>query len=95
MSIDELVVKGQLIQQAEAAPGYELEDAKRALRLALDRDSKYPPALIEMGHYCWVMDDDAEAGLEYFNKAIEATRELLAEAQDGREKCLLEIADRN
>ena len=95
LSIDELVFKGQLIQQAESAPGYELEDAKRALQIALDRDGKYPPALIEMGHYCWVMDDDAEAGLDYFNKAIEAAKELLSEAQEGKEKCLSEIADRN
>ncbi len=95
LSIDELVVKSQLIQQAETAPGYELEDAKRALLAALDRDSSYPPALIEMGHYCWVMDDDAGEGLKHFNKAIEAIEGLLAEAREGRAKCLEEIADLN
>ena len=93
LGIDELVFKGQLIQQAEAAPGYELEDAKRAFAAALERDEKYPPALIEMGYYCWVMEDDAKQGLAYFDSAIAVIEGLLAEAREGREKCLEELAE--
>lgn len=93
LSIEELAQKGRLIQLGSETAAYELEDAKEAFMQALGRYKNYPEALIELGHYVYVGEDDAQGGLEYFEKAIEVTEKLLAEAREGRDQCLQEMAD--
>ncbi len=93
LSIEELVQKGLLIQQGSETAAYELEDAKAAFIEALGREQNYPDALIELGFYSWVIENDAKTGLQYFDKAIAAAEKFLAEARHGREQCLEELAD--
>lgn len=93
LSLEELVYKGRAIQLGSETSVYELEDAKDALLAALGRGKNYPVALIELGYFSWAVEDDAEVGLEYFNKAIAVLEELMIKAREGREKCLEELAD--
>ena len=87
-----LVMRGQLIQLQDDEDGKPtLDDAKKALKLAVELDDRSPNALIELGYYLYAVQDDTKAGAKYFQKAIDLSRELLGEALLGHAKALQEL----
>jgi tetratricopeptide (TPR) repeat protein len=86
-----LIMRAQLIQlQAnENAPA--LDQAKAALRRAVDLDEESPAALIELGHFLFAVDDNAAAASKCFTKAIALCKGLLKDALVGKAEALSEL----
>lgn len=89
---NELVQRGRCIQLSSREEG-SLEDAEEAFRRALDLDSEYVPALLELGWYHYAVEDDAATALGFFKRALAVIEGYLKEAKQGEEECLIEIQD--
>ncbi len=90
LHLNELVQMGRCILLSSGEPGLP-EDAEGAYRQALDIDSEYVPALLELAWYLYACEDDASAALKVFDRARALAEENLKEAEKGREECLEEI----
>jgi tetratricopeptide (TPR) repeat protein len=90
-----LTMRGNLIQLQEKDTGPTLDDAKRALRRAVDLDGESPQALIELGHFLNATEDDVQAASDCFAKAIRLSERLLREALLGQAKVLVELGRRS
>jgi len=90
-----LIMRGQLIQLQEGSEGPSLEQAKAALKRAADLDQESPVALLELGHYLFAVEDNAEAAEKCFSKAIASCRQLLLEALLAKAKVLTELERRS
>lgn len=89
LTADDLVRKSALLQVASELG--DLEEAERALEGALALAKNYVPALLDLGWFYYVVEDDAKTGLSYFLKAEELIRAQMEEASDGKEQCLEEL----
>ena len=89
---NELVQKGRCVQLSDSEEG-SLQDAEEAFRRALDLDSDYVPALLELGWYYYAVEDDAPTALGFFKRALAVIKEYLKEARQGQEECLSEIRE--
>jgi tetratricopeptide (TPR) repeat protein len=86
-----LVMRAELIQLKDLPEGGpSLESAKHDLERAISLDESSPIALLEMGHFLFSVEDDADQASEYFLKAISLCRDLLAEALVGHAEVLHE-----
>jgi len=86
-----LVIRAELIQlqeDEEGTPG--LEVAKQDLQKAISLDENSPAALIELGHFLYSVEDNADLASKYFRKAISLSRGLLEEALIGQAEVLHE-----
>lgn len=90
-----LVLRGQLIQLQDDGGTPTLEDAKVAFQRAAALDEQSPAALIELGHYVFAVEDDAEAASKHFHKAITLCKALLKEALLGQASALSELGRRH
>lgn len=81
----------QLLDESE----YSLDDAKKALRQAMDFDDASPVPAIELGHFLDAIEDDPKAASHTFMRAISQARNLLVEALIGNAKCLLQLNRRS
>jgi tetratricopeptide (TPR) repeat protein len=80
-----LVIRAELIQLQEVEEGTpDLEAAKRDLRKAIALDETSPAALIELGHFLYSVEDNADLASKYFRKAASISRGLLEEALIGQ-----------
>jgi tetratricopeptide (TPR) repeat protein len=86
-----LVMWADLIQLQDDDQGPSLDDARSAYRRAAELDNQSPGALIELGHFCYAIDDNAPAAAKAFDKAIDLCKRLLIEALIGRAKALDEL----
>lgn len=86
-----LVQWANLLQLQEDDKGPSIEDAKAALKRAVALDEQSPMPLIELGHYLYALDDDAEAASKTFARAITLCKSLLREALVGQAKALGEL----
>src|SRR5262249_25621094 len=86
-----LVMWADLIQLQEQANGSSLEGAKAAYRRAAELDGEGSPALVELGHFLYALEDDAKSASKAYEKAIVAYRRLLIEALLGKAKALHEM----
>lgn len=68
-----------------------LEDAEKNLRDAILIDPYSLEALIELGYFVFVGNDDKTDSLSYFEKAIDKCNDSLERALLGKIKCILEI----
>lgn len=86
-----LVLKGGYIQQIEEedAP-YELVDAERAYKAALELDPDFTWALVQLAWFYLNIMDDAASALPLFEKALSLRKSALNEAADGIVRCKLE-----
>jgi len=87
-----LVMRADLIRlqdRAEGVPG--LDEAKENLELAATLDDESPAALIELGYFCYAIEDDAGKAAEHFQEAVGLARQLLKDALLGRAKALGEL----
>jgi tetratricopeptide (TPR) repeat protein len=86
-----LVMWADLIQLQDATNGPSLGEAKSAYQRAAELEGDGSPALVELGHFLYSLDDDAKSANKIFDKAITAYRRLLIEALLGRAKALHEM----
>jgi len=86
------VLKGVCIQlgKDEKLP-LGLEDAEKAYKNALEVDSEYINALLELGFFYLNVKDDATKALFQFKKAFALSRSKLTEAIQGYAECLSEL----
>jgi tetratricopeptide (TPR) repeat protein len=84
------VLRASLLQLQEE-PKYDLEDAKRALRQAVDLDKGSPAAWIELGHFLDNVDDDPEAAVNAYAQGVEAARQLLIDGLIGQAKAYRQL----
>ena len=68
-----------------------LEEAEAALQKALKDAPDYVPAILELGWFYYVVQDDAKEALAYFKRAEELSRDSLAEALRGRNESVEEL----
>ena len=86
-----LVLWAGLVQLQDTEDGPTLDDAKAAYQRAVELDDQSPAPLIELGHFLYAVQDDAEAASKYFDKAIDLCKRLLKEALLGQAKALAEL----
>lgn len=91
LSPGELVLKGQAILVGSDDESFSLEDAEASYREALELDSDYLPALLELAWYYHAVQDDSRKALPYFESAVKRARQVLTEAARGRAACLGEL----
>lgn len=86
-----LISLADLIQLQESDDGPTLQEAKAGNVRAMELDRESPAPLIELGHYQYVLDDDAAAASRSFAKAIRICKSMLTEALVGQAKALTEL----
>jgi hypothetical protein len=85
-----LVMWADLVQLQGGEDGPTLEDAKAAYQRAADLDQPSPSALLELGHFHYAVEDDAEKATQFFAKAINLCKSQLRQALLGQAKALAE-----
>jgi tetratricopeptide (TPR) repeat protein len=88
------ILRSQLIQLQESTDVPPLQEAKLALKQALELEEPKQSAIIEQGHFQFAVEDDAKAALESFRKAVQVYKELLIEALLGQAAALEELQRR-
>lgn len=92
LSPGELVLKGRCLQLSTAsAAAANLREAEKAFRAALDIDSSYVPALLDLAWFYHAVEDDSERALPLFERALSISWDSLKEAVKGKMKCLEEL----
>lgn len=89
-----LVWKGRCLQLVDDTP-YQLSDIENIFNQALDIDSEFTPAMLELGWFYFNVLDDATQAVELFERAITILRRQLTDAVIGKIKCLLETKKRD
>jgi hypothetical protein len=89
-----LLVRRAMLIQLQADGGPPLNEAKHALRSALELDDKHPSALIELAQFQFAVEDDAATAKQTFDSAVAACLRLLIEALLGQAKVLVETNQR-
>lgn len=99
------VLRANLVQLQEE-PKYDLDEAKQALRQAIELDKGSPTASIELGHFLDNVEDDPRSAIKAYAEGIAAARDLLIDGLIGQAKayrqlnkkddfrrCLLEVLE--
>jgi predicted Zn-dependent protease len=86
-----LVMWADLIQLQEREDGASLDDARTAYQRAAELENDSPAALIELSHFLFAIDDDAEAASKAFGKCVHLCKRLLVEALLGHAEALREL----
>lgn len=87
---DVFVWKGRCLQLDDGEASSQLSDVENAFKQALNIDSDFIPAILELAWFYLNVLDDANRAIEHFDKAIHLCRDTLAEAVIGKAKCLYE-----
>lgn len=87
----ELVAKSRVLQLLEPADESNLAKAERALASALELDSCYLPAVLELAWFSHAVKDDSAAALVEFERAIDIAWDCVEEAVRGKAACLEEL----
>jgi predicted Zn-dependent protease len=87
-----LVLRAELIQLQDTCEGPTLDDVKADLEHAVELDPDSPAPLIELGHFLLAVEDDAEAAVPCFQRAVDLCVRLLKDAQHGRDQAHQELA---
>ena len=85
------VLRAELIQLQEEENAPPLEEAKAALKVAIELDDFSHSSLIEQGHFLFAVEDDAKAALQSFKKAVQVYKRSLIEALLGQAATLEEL----
>lgn len=88
-----LVRRAQLIQLQESEDGPSLEEARATLERAADLDEESPRTWIELGFFCFAVEDDAAAAGEWFGKAEQQMSSILKECRKGKKAALAELRE--
>lgn len=88
-----LVQRSQLIQLSDEDCPHPLEQARDDLKAACRNAPNSPDAWIELGHYQYAIEDDADRASRSFRTAIELARDALFQALYGQVKVLKEKGD--
>lgn len=91
----ELVAKSRVLQLLEPADESNLAKAERALASALELDSCYLPAVLELAWFRHAVKDDSAAALVDFERAIDIAWDCMEEAVKGKAACLEELVSKD
>lgn len=94
LTTHETVRKGRWILLSNGRPGRQPPDAKALFEAALRSEPDFMPALIEMGWYCYTIDDDAAAARPYFERALPILKRQAQEVAEGWANCVAEMQGR-
>jgi predicted Zn-dependent protease len=86
-----LVLRAELVQLQDTCEGPTLGQAKDDLERAVELDPDSPAPLIELGHFLLAIEDDAEAAVQCFQRAMNLCVRLLKDAQHGRDQARQEL----
>ena len=87
-----LVLRAELTQLQDDVDGVpSLWDAKADLAQAVGLDEDSPSALIELGYFCFVHDDDAKTASKHFDKAVRLCVDYLTQALVGQAEAASEL----
>ena len=87
----ELVQLGILIQLGDE-DGPPLSLVESSYKKAIELDSAYVPALLELGWFNYAVNDRSEVGKEFFERALTLLDEMRAEAEKGIQDCLEDLS---
>jgi tetratricopeptide (TPR) repeat protein len=87
----QLLVMWASLLQLQEVPDRPLDDAKEALRQAIDFDESSPAAAIELGHFIDAVEDDPKAAATAYSQAALQAKKLLIDALIGQSKSLLQL----
>lgn len=85
-----LVIWASLVQLVEESE-HSLDDAREALRQAVEFDESSPAASIELGHFLDSVEDDPTAASKAYSQAASAAKKLLIDALAGQAKSYLQL----
>lgn len=85
-----LVTKGRCVQLLSNTKKYELKDAERFFKQALEIDRNNIDALLELGWYNYNVIEKPDEASKYFEKAISLCNEKLLDAIAGKSKSIAE-----
>lgn len=88
-----LVQRSQIIQLSDEDCPHEWEQARDDLETACRNNPNSPGPWIELGHYQYAIEDDAESASRSFQKAVDLGRDALFQALYGQAKALKEKGD--
>jgi len=91
LTAEELVLRGSFIQLSSGVGTPPLSQAEHSFLEALRQDQDYVPALLELGWFYYVVENDAEKALPLFERALATSLEQLKEAIRGKRGCLEEL----
>lgn len=77
--------------QLQENPSHGLDEAKQALRQAVELDTASPEAAIELGHFLDNVEDDPQAASKAFDEGVATARRLLIEGLLGQAKALQQL----
>jgi len=84
------VLRAGLVQ-LEEEPTHVLDDAKRALHLAVEFGPGSPAAAIELGHFLDHVEDDPRAAAEAYAAGVAVARRLLLDGLIGQAKAFRQL----
>lgn len=86
-----LIMKSTAIQLAEDSQGYTLDDAKEALLSALALDPENPETLMELGYFCYAVEDNTLESISFFDDAAKNSRKIFLNSIIGGINARLEL----
>ena len=84
------VLRACLIQLQED-PKLDLDEAKQALRQAIELDKSSPEASVELGHFLDCIEDDPQAAVKAYGDGVAAARHLLIDGLIGQAKACRQL----
>jgi hypothetical protein len=91
LTLPELLLKGRCIQLASGTGTPPLSEAERSFIQALEQDAEYVPALLELGWFYFLVEDDAKKAMPMFERVLALSLNQLREAIRGKRDCLEEL----
>jgi tetratricopeptide (TPR) repeat protein len=80
--------------QLQEDPKHGLDEAKQALRQAVELDKDSPAGAIELGHFLDNVEDDPQAACRAYAEGVAAARRLLIDGLIGQAKALRQLDKR-
>ena len=77
--------------QLQEDPKHSLDEAKQALRQAIDLDKSSPAGPIELGHFLDTVEDNPQAASKSYAEGVAAARQRLIEGLMGQAKVFLQL----
>lgn len=91
LTVEELLLLARCLQLTTEEFDVSLDEVKAVYQQALVRGPDHLETLIDVGWYILAVEDSAEEALPYFERAVSLQVDLLAEAIEGKAKCLEEL----
>lgn len=89
------VLKGICVFLTDSEDNYDYEDVTRLYKEALQIDSEYVNALLELGHHYFSAENQSRLAVPLFEKAIKILTDQFTDAIVGLAKCIEDLESSN